>query len=367
MLHGIIIAGGAGKRLWPKSRKSMPKFFLKINGQKTLLEQSIDRVKAVMPLDNILIITNKAHLEPIRKALPWFPRKNIIAEPVSRNTAPAISLAVAFVSKKDPDGVIIVIPADQIINDMPAIKEIFKLSSQVARIKDSIITIGIKPSSPATGYGYIKTSRLYRKLTGKKTHFGMYYVDKFTEKPSSQRAKAFIKSKRYLWNSGIFIGKAKVFLEEFKCHSPAVYSVLSRMEKYLGTDRQQAMINRQYKNFPDISIDYAIMEKTKKGLVVKSNIHWDDIGTWNGFKKYLERDNDNNSIDSKHIGINTRNSVIIGERSHLVATIGVDNMIIVQTPDATLICSREYAEDVKDLVELAEKKLLKDKDKWPVF
>jgi len=366
MLHGIIIAGGSGKRLWPKSRKSIPKFFLKVNSRKTLLEESIDRIKQIVPLKNILIITNKTHLQSIRKALPRFSKRNIIAEPVSRNTAPAISLAAALVRKKDPDGVIFVVPADQIISDKSAIKEVFSLSSLLAHIKDSIITIGIKPTFAATGYGYIKINRLYKRLKGK-IAYDVYNVDKFSEKPSLQKAKSFIRSKKYLWNSGIFIGKAGVFLREFKRYKPAIYNSLARIETSLGTRKQQAAINRCYKNFPNISIDYAIMEKTKKALVVKTDIAWDDIGSWNGIKKYTKQDKNKNNIDANHISIDTKNSVIIGQKSHLIATIGIDNMIIVQTADATLICSRERAEEVKDLVELAEKKVLKGRYKWAVL
>jgi mannose-1-phosphate guanylyltransferase len=365
MLHGIIIAGGSGKRLWPKSRKPMPKFFLKINSRKTLLEESINRIKQIVPLNNILIITNKAHLKSMRKALPGFHKENIIAEPVSRNTAPAIFLAAALVKKKDPGGVIFVIPADQIIDDKPAIKEIFSVTSLMAHIMDSIITIGIKPTFAATGYGYIKIGRLYKRLKGK-TAYDVYNVGKFTEKPSLQKAKLFIRSKKYLWNSGMFIGKAEVFLREFKRYKPAIYNALAGIEVSLGTKKQQAAINRCYKNFPDISIDYAIMEKTKKSLVVKTDIALDDIGSWNGIKKYTKQDKNKNSIDANHISIDTKNSVIIGEKPHLIATIGIDNMIIVQTADATLICSGERAEDVKDLVELAEKKALRGRYKWAV-
>ncbi len=366
MLHGIIIAGGSGKRLWPKSRKSSPKFFLKVNSKKTLLEQSIERLKQVMPLKNILIATSKTHLQLMRKALPWFPKENIIAEPVSRNTAPAIALGAALVKKKDPDGVIFVLPADQIIDDKPAIKEIFRLSSLITCIKDAIITVGIKPRFAATGYGYIKTGTLYKRVKAKQP-YDVYVVDKFTEKPTIKKALLFTKSKRYLWNSGIFIGKAEVFLGEFKRYNPAIFRALSRVEASLGTKTQQSAINRYYEHFPNISIDYAIMEKTKKSLVVRADIAWDDIGSWNGLKKYIKQDSSKNNIDANHIGIDTVNSVVIGEKSHLIATIGLDNVIIVQTPDVTLVCSDDRAENVKDLVDLAQKKILKDKCKWPVL
>ncbi len=355
MFYGVVIAGGSGRRLWPKSRKSLPKFLLKVKSGKSLIEQSVDRLKQDIPVDNILVLTNRSHLGPVKRALSNFPRKNIIAEPVSRNTAPAISLAAALIRKKDPEAVLFIAPADQIIEGKKAFKDILRLSYEAARKEDEIVTIGVKPKYPATGYGYIKTGKPCKgfKRTGL---CRLYKVDRFLEKPSPARAKALLRTGKYLWNSGIFIAKAEVLLGELRKYSPAVYRTISRIEASLSTKNRNAAIERYYKSFPDISIDYAVMEKSRKSMVISSDIRWDDIGSWNSIIRYLKRDNERNYLDARHLGISTKNSVIISENNHLIATLNVDNMIIVHTKDATLICKRDDAENVKRLVELAGSK-----------
>ena len=357
MLYAIIIAGGAGKRLWPKSRSRFPKFFLRVKGKKTLLEGAIDRAKRIMPLDNILIVTSIKHVKAISGALPRFPKKNIIAEPLSKNTAPAICLGAALIQKRDPHAVIYIMPADQIIEDNNAITEVFKLSALISRIKDSIITIGITPSFASTCYGYIKTAKLYKSLKSG-SGYDVFKVGRFTEKPGMKKAKGFIKTKKYLWNSGIFISHAATLLSEFKLHAPAVWKVAMKIASVGDGVGLKNRLKRYYKDFPDISIDYAIMEKTDKAFVIKADPGWSDIGSWNVFKKYIPDDKNQNAINSEHIGIDTKNSIIIGEKGHLIATAGISDLVVVQTKDATLICSKESCEDVKRLVQLAQAKRL---------
>ncbi len=352
MLHAIIIAGGSGKRLWPKSRSGNPKFLLKIQGKKSLLEQAVDRARQIMPIGNILIITGRRHVGPIRKKLPNFPKKNIIAEPVSRNTAPAVCLGAALIQKRDPNSVIYVMPADQIIENSNAITEVFKLSALISRIKDSIVTIGIDPGFASTAYGYIKTAKLYKSLTTG-TRYDVFQVGRFTEKPNAKQAKKFIETKKYLWNSGMFIAKADILLNEFKGYCPKIYKAAVKISQVKGEKNLNSALGRYYKNFPDISIDYAIMEKTKKALVVKADPGWSDIGSWNVFQKYLSIDKNKNAIGAKHIGIKTARSIVIGEDRHLIATIGVSDLVIVQTKDSTLICLKGCCEDVKKIAELA--------------
>jgi mannose-1-phosphate guanylyltransferase len=358
MLYAIIIAGGSGKRLWPKSRIKAPKFLLKIIGRKTFLEQATDRAKRIMPIDNIMIITGINHVKPIHKALPRFPKKNIIAEPLSKNTAPAVCLGAALIHKKDPNAVVYVMPADQIIEDDDAMAEIFKLSALISRIKDSVVTIGIAPSFPSTGYGYIKTAKLYKSLKSS-SRYDVFKVERFTEKPGMEKAKAFIKTKKYLWNSGIFIARADVFLKEFKAHSPAVYRTAMKIAGVKGTKNIKNRLSRYYGSFPDVSMDYAIMEKTDKAFVIKADPGWSDIGSWNAFKRYIRNDKYKNAISSEHIGIDTANSIIIGEKGRLIATAGIKGLVIVQSGDVTLVCSKDNCEDVKRLVETAQKKGLK--------
>lgn len=356
MLYGVIIAGGTGKRLWPKSRKSFPKYLLKLNGKKSLLQQAVDRAKQLISIDNILIITSHEEVRVISREVPNLPKRNIIAEPLSRNTAPCVCLAATLVKKRDPEAIILVMPADHIIEDKRGIKEIFGFASLMVRMKDCLLTIGIKPTYPATGYGYIKTRRLYKKLLAEEK-LECYKAERFIEKPTPKRAKAFLKSKRYLWNSGIFIARAQTFLDEFKRYQPAIYRIMKKIEKGLGTKKQQNLINRYYKEFPDISIDYAIMEKTKTAYVIKANISWLDIGSWQSLEGYLKKDpREKNIVIGNFLGMDVKNSIIVGRKGHLVAGLGLDNIVVVQTKDSTLVCAKDRAEDVKRLVELAEKK-----------
>ncbi|NQT95926.1 MAG: NTP transferase domain-containing protein [Candidatus Omnitrophica bacterium] len=358
MLYAVIIAGGAGKRLWPASRKGNPKFLLKLDGKASLLKSTVSRAKELVPANNIFIVANKEHVRPISKELPRFPRKNIIAEPVSRNTAPAICVAAALIDKKDPNGLLFVMPADHIIKGSTSVKEIFNLAALVAHLKGAIVTIGIKPKAPLTGYGYIKQGKLYKRLMAK-TKYDVFKVDRFTEKPSLPKAKQFLKTKKYLWNNGIFIATAKTFLEEFKRCKPSLYKITQKIQKGLLTKKQRSYIDRYYKKFQNISMDYAIMEKTKKAYVIKSDIAWYDIGSWASLDNYLCADSKGNIIKADHIGVDTNHSVVMGKKGHLIATCGLDGLVIIQTKDATIVCSKDRAEDVKSLVELIEKKGLK--------
>jgi len=355
MRYAVIIAGGSGKRLWPKSRISFPKFLLKVDGKRSLLSNTVRRAKELVQAENIFIISNKDHLGPIRKDLPKFPKNNLIAEPVSRNTAPAISVAASLVNKKDPNAILYIMPADHIIQETSSLVEIFSLAGLIAHIKDAIVTIGIKPNQPATGYGYIKIGKLYKSLKADQK-YDAFKVDKFTEKPSLPKAKQFLKTKKYLWNSGIFVAKASLFLDEFKRYSPSIFKNIKKIEKGLAIKKQQYYINKHYSAFKDISLDYALMEKTKKAYVVKAEIDWKDIGSWDSLSKYLRSDAVGNLVDGMHIGVDTKSSIVIGKKNHLIATLGLKDVVVVQTDDVTIVCAKDKAEDVKKLVELADKK-----------
>ena len=357
MLYPVIIAGGFGKRLWPKSRKATPKFFLKVEGNRTLLEDTVKRAKRLAPIKNILIITNKEHVSGIKKVLTDFPRKNIIAEPVSKNTAPAICLASLIAKKRNKNAVIAVMPADQIIESTKTTRGVFSLAVLAANIEGTIVTIGIKPKYAATGYGYIKVSKSHKTLKTD-SRYKLFSVDEFVEKPALKKAKLFIKTKKYLWNSGIFIGNADTFLDEFKRHSPSIYKIAKKIEPAIGTSAQQSDINRYYGGFSNISIDYAVMEKIKKSFVVEADIDWQDVGSWDSFVKSIKKDSLHNSIIGNSLNIDLKNSIVITDNKRLVATIGLKDVIIVNTDDATLVCSKDRAEEVRNIVALAKKKHL---------
>jgi len=358
MLYGVIIAGGAGKRLWPRSRSAKPKYLLRFKKNKSLLQETVERARQIIPLENILVITNKEHVRLIRKELPKLPGKNIIGEPVSRNTAPCICLAAALIKKRDPSGVIFVMPADHVIEDKLAMKDVFGFASLIAGIKECLLTVGVRPSYPSTGYGYIKTGKLYKRLLADRK-IKVHKVDRFIEKPGFRVAKGFLKSSRYLWNSGMFIGKAQAFLDEFKRYRPSIYKIVQKIEKGLGTARQQGFIDRYYRKFPNISIDYAIMEKTRIAHVITADIEWQDIGSWKSLADYIKADAKGNIIEGDSLTVDTKGSIVIGEKGRLIATLGLDNIIVIQDGDATLVCAKDRAEEVKAIVELARKKGLK--------
>ena len=358
MTHTIIIAGGSGKRLWPKSRNRFPKFMLKVSSKNSLIKETLKRERRISPLESILIITNKEHLSLLKKELKGFPAKNIIAEPQAKNTAAAICLGTHIIAEKDPNGIVFIMPADQLIEESKKIYEVLNLASLIAHIKDGLVTIGIKPTYPATGYGYIKTGILYKRLMAG-PRYDIFRVAKFTEKPSIKKAKAFLKSKAYLWNSGMFVGKARVFLEEFKRYKPSIYSTAEKIAKSIVARGKRSKIERLYKKFQATSIDYAVMEKSRRVYVVKADIGWQDIGSWLSLTELLGKDRNNNTILGNHVGTGLKDSVIISDKGNLIATAGLDDIIVVQSGDATLICSKEKADDLRAITELAEKKGLK--------
>lgn len=354
MLHGIIMAGGMGKRLWPKSRKKFPKYLLKINSGKSLLEDTMDLLAGIIPKENICIITGAEHLLPIRVNIPACRKQRIITEPVSRNTAPSILLSAGLAASKDPEAVCVVMPADHLISDKNILREALSFALFIAGIDDSIVTIGIRPRFPSTGYGYIRCGKLYKSLEAE-YKFKAYAVDEFIEKPLLIKAKSFLRSKSYLWNAGIFVAKAKVLINEFKVHQPKMYKNLRKMEKGFNSGSQQRIINKYYSTFENESFDYAIMERTERTYVVKTSFEWNDIGSWKSVEDYIKKDRNGNIVQGDVVVKDVEDSVFIGENGHLIAAVGLKDVVVVRTDDATLVCSKDRAQEVKELVGIIEK------------
>lgn len=350
-IHAVIIAGGKGKRFWPQSRAKYPKYFLKLPGEKrTLLQEAVYRLNGLVPSDNIVIATNKLQAAGVRKQLPQIKAKNIICEPVSRNTASAIALAAKIINEKDPYAVMMVLPADQFIKSIyiKQFQDALWQAALFAKTEDALVTIGIKPTFASTGFGYIES--------GKKIKGNVFKADKFIEKPDLKNAKRFIRNEKYLWNSGIFIWKTSVILKEVETHMPNLAKGLKKIKTGSGL---KGSLNRHYKNFPDISVDYGIMEKTKKKYTVKSPIRWCDVGSWKNLCDVVSKDKEKNIVMGSHIGVNTKNSIIIAGKNHFIGTVGLKDIVIVHTPDATLVCRKKDSEAVKKLVEKLEAKKLK--------
>jgi mannose-1-phosphate guanylyltransferase len=354
-LYVCVMAGGAGRRFWPKSRKASPKQFLSLSGKGTLIKQTVDRLKGFVPPDRIIIITGMDHVPKTRTLLPEIPARNVVGEPVGKDTAACIALGAAIISKEDPDAVMVVMPADHFIRPNQKLHQTLSTVSEAAVQSDSLFVFGIKPAFPATGYGYIKRG----DKTGQVRGSVIFGVERFHEKPSLANAKKFVESGQYYWNSGIFVWKVSVILDALKKHVPKLSEAVEKIRPQLGTEGQEEAIAKAYQKLEKISIDYAVLEKTEDVKMVEADYEWDDLGSWEAVQRLFAKNRDGNIIIGKHCGVDTHECIIFAE-NHLVGTIGVSDLVIVQTRDATLICPKERAQEVKDLIDKMEKEGLEE-------
>jgi mannose-1-phosphate guanylyltransferase len=351
-MYAVIMAGGRGTRFWPKSREAMPKHLLDIVNEKTILQQTVDRIKPLIPSDHILIVTGASHAAEVIRQLPDIPKKNIIIEPIGRNTAPCIGLAAISIRKRDPDGVMIVLPSDHVIADETRFLEIVGIAAQMAKQGDYLITIGIKPTGPETGYGYLEEGKKIATVQGE----NIYAVKSIREKPDLKLAKTFLKQGGFLWNSGMFVWKASDILNAIAHCLPDIQAGLEEIELVLGTTKEEQTICDVYQAMRGISIDYGVMEKAENALVIRGDFGWSDVGSWDALWEISEKDTMGNVVKGLFIGVDAKNSLIHSPKK-LVALVGVEDLLIVETDDALLICKRGASQNVKAVVEkLAEMK-----------
>jgi len=346
-LYAAILAGGIGSRFWPLSRETTPKQLLKVVGDESLLKSTIRRLKPLVPSERVLIVTNSRQAEIIRLHLSYDGKSmtpGYCIEPVGRNTAPAIGLAALRLCEADPGAIMAVLPADHIIEDGKSFREALKAAVSAA-LDGHLVTFGIVPTAPETGYGYIKAGKKAFKKTG---GFGVRKVERFVEKPDIKRAREYLRHGGYYWNSGIFIWKASRILEEIKTHLPQVYKKLDEI-------RQGVDISAAYAGMTDISIDHGILEKANDVVVLPANFPWSDMGSWSSFGDIIAPDKAGNVMKGRVVDIGSKNSIILG-CDRVVATIGLKDMILVDTPDATLVCPRDSAQAVKEVVGMLKKK-----------
>ncbi|MFQ5456259.1 MAG: mannose-1-phosphate guanylyltransferase/mannose-6-phosphate isomerase [Nitrospirota bacterium] len=353
-MYAVIIAGGSGSRFWPLSREMTPKQLLKINGDETMIQQTISRIEPLIDRERTYIVTNAMQAEEIIIQMPSHKRerKNFIIEPAAKNTAPAIGMAAIFLNHIDPDSVMVVLPADHVINRGDKFLEILKDGEEIAN-KGYLVTLGIKPTRPETGYGYIKTEESLTQNSKLKTQNStdVYLVDRFVEKPDKETAIDYINNGNYYWNSGIFIWKTSRILEEIRLQLPDLDKSLKEIDK-IGEDdiKKEDIIREIYSCIKPISIDNGIMEGADKVAVIPANIGWNDVGSWNALDEVSDRDINGNIINGNIIDIDSRDSIIYSGK-RLVATIGLKDMVVVDTDDATLVCKKDKAQDVKRIVE----------------
>lgn len=344
----VIMAGGFGERFWPLSRMQKPKQLLKLTSTtSTMLEEAIERILPIVPMERILIVTSEVLQQTIREAMPQLPAENVIAEPTKRNTAPCLALACAHIQarEKGADACMAVLTADHFIGDVEAFRNDVRLGLGYAETHDVLMTIGLVPTRPETGYGYIHVGQ-------EPAHDGVYTVHQFKEKPSAAVALQYVQSGNYFWNSGMFIWRTSVLEEAMQAVLPEVGASISVLYHAL-LENQQAIIASAFKALPDISIDYGVMERATNVQAVKATFPWDDVGSWDALLRLNTPDEEGNVCTGETITLNTTHSVVLNSHeNHVVTVLGLHNTIVVHTPDATLVCASENAQDVKAIVQL---------------
>jgi len=356
MRFAVIMAGGRGERLWPLSRMETPKQFLKLLGDITLLQQTVKRVVPLVPLENTYVVVGREHVGIVREQLPELPRKNIIVEPMGRGTAPCVGLAATRLSRIDPEGVMIVLPADHVIADEERFRHLLNDAAIVAEAGTHLITLGITPDHPSTGYGYIQASNPFM-AGGLSTGSEVLAVERFTEKPNRETAERFLDEGGYYWNSGMFIWRVDGILREMHAYMPRLNAGLMAIEERAREPDYEETLERIYAAQATNSIDYGVLEKSERVLVLPAGeIGWSDVGDWSALGEILQTDEEGNVIRASHIGIDTTNSVIFSNRSErkdrLVATLGLSDIVIVDTDDILLVMDKTRAQEVKRLIEI---------------
>lgn len=349
--YGVILAGGGGTRFWPLSRKDLPKQFLNLTGSDLMVNETIDRLARNIEEENIFVVTNAEQAELMFSSTEGRLKKaQIMAEPAARNTAACIGYAAMEIQKKYGEGIMCVLPSDHYIKEINHYELLMEQAMELAEHTDSLITIGIKPTFPATGYGYIKCAK-QEKQTERKEGTGFFCrVEEFVEKPDVRTAKGYLAEGSYLWNSGMFVWKTSVILKCFQELLPDIYGCLMEMEKDMGTEREWETIERVYPKIPKISIDYGIMERAGNVLVLEGNFGWNDVGSWDALQALYETDENGNVIYGEQIHIDTHNCISYA-KSKLIAALGVEDLIIVEADDAILVCHKDKAQEVKSIVE----------------
>ena len=341
-LYGLILAGGVGSRFWPFSRALEPKQFINIIGKESLLQNTVRRLEGLIKPKQIFFITNQAYFFELKKQIEKFhiPDENIILEPEGKNTAPAIGLCARLIERKNKDAVLAVFPADHFIRDIKKFQGCISRAVRCAS-SDFLVTIGIKPNKPATGYGYIK---IKSKVKSKKSKLNYLEVDRFLEKPCLDKAKEYAKSSDYFWNSGMFIWKVSVFSNEMAQYMPELYSQLRSIQA-------KDDIEKVWGKIKSMSVDYGIMEHSKKIALVPSDFYWSDLGSWDALEELLRKDKNGNVLSGNSLDCASQGLCAFSRGDRLIATVGLKDLIIADTPDALLVCDKHKTQEVKKIVE----------------
>lgn len=345
-IYALILAGGTGTRLWPHSRRHRPKQLLPLISQRTMLQETVDRILPIIPHERIFIATNEDFAPMVRAQLPMLPRANIIREPAGRGTAPCIGLGGLHIQRHDADAVMLSLHADHFIARPDEFRRVLLDAAQVAR-DGYLVTLGIQPNRPETGYGYIQRGELVKHIGTQ----AVYRVARFLEKPNEATAREFVASGEHYWNSGIFAWKISTLWEEYARYQPELFAQLQRIGQAIGTRREKTTLARVWRNIKNETIDVGIMEKSQRVVTLPIEVGWSDVGSWATLLALLPSDDNHNVVRGEHVGVDTTTSLI--HSSHrLIATIGLKDIIIVDTEDALLVCPKDRAQEVKRVVDL---------------
>jgi mannose-1-phosphate guanylyltransferase len=350
-IRAVIMAGGSGTRFWPLSRRRTPKQFLPIVSDKTMIEETVERLLPIISYPNIYAIANRRQTQTIQRMLPRLRKRNLLVEPIGKNTAPSLVLATARIYLQNAEAVVAALPSDHLILDNPLFAKKIGAAAEAAAREKSLITFGIPPAFPSTGYGYIHYAKVGpKKVTGE----NFFEVLEFKEKPGYEQAELFIESGDYYWNSGMFLWRADVFADKLSRHAPDFYAYWLKMLEALKT-KSAIQIAAIFKEIPSISIDYALMEKAKGVLVCEGNFGWSDVGAWSSLADIWKKDDFGNAIKGETIVLDASNSICFNP-GRLTALIGVKDLIVINTKDALLVCHKDQDQRVRQVLDALAKK-----------
>jgi len=343
-LYPVIMAGGSGTRFWPLSRKARPKQFLPLVSERALIVDTAARMPPLASLKSTFVVCGKAHAPAVKKLLKGMPASHLLVEPAARNTAPAIGLAAAVIAKHDPAGVLVVLPSDQNVLDLPAFRAALAKAAEIAA-SGALVTLGIKPTRPETGYGYIQVGGpLPGFASGRR-------VGAFVEKPDLPKAKAYLASGDYFWNAGIFLFRADAILAEIRKHMPQLADGLDAIGEKVGSKGFTAALGRIFPKLPSVSIDYGVMEKAQNIAVVPADVGWSDVGSFAALPEVRKADAQGNVLQGFTIPVDAHNCVLLGQPGRPLAVIGVSDLVVVDAGDAILVCPKDRSQDVRKVVE----------------
>jgi mannose-1-phosphate guanylyltransferase len=348
MLHAVIMAGGSGTRFWPESRAARPKQLLRLIGQRTMIQSTVDRLGSLVPPERVLIVTGAALVDEIWNQLPQLSARAIIGEPCRRDTAPCIGLAALAIVREDPQGVMAVMPSDHVISPDVAFQQAIEMAAAlVEQAPERIVTFGVRPTYPAESFGYIERGAA---LSSAKTP-AIYGVKQFREKPKADVARKYVDAGTFYWNSGIFVWQAATILRELEKRQPEMMAHLKAIDAARDDDYAEVFA-REFAAIKPISIDYAVMEHATDVVVVEAPFAWDDVGSWQAIARLQGTDAEGNTISARHLGLDTTGTIVRGADGHLIVTLGVSDLIVVHTPDATLVANKHDEEVIRQLVKM---------------